>query len=502
MKEPVSQISTGTFPGTTWSRLVKGLGANAIGQALNLASKILLVPLFLTAWGANIYGEWLVLYSLVAYVSLTDLGGQVYLVNKLTQAYASQEIDLFRKLLHSGLALFVSFPTIALAFMILILWLYPIERTLGIVETTHTITVVVASLLGAQFLIALPQGLLLGIYRAVGLMSRGVMFGNLIILVQMVFTAVGLLVGADMMMIAILQILPYGIVVGLVLVDLNKKVPNICIFSLQHASYSLMKTFIRPSLHFFSIQISQLLSIQGTILVAGALLGSVQVVIFSALRTIANSIKQLLGLLSHTAWPELTRLDIERDDKRLLELFRFVLRSSLVGSAAFFIIFHFWGETIFQLWLGKALTYNQQAMDLILLYVIQLVFWTACSHVLMAVNHHEDLARSLALSSLFTIVLSYIGGAYWGVVGMVSGMILADILVPLWFVPLLLWKYCQRFDFLFIAAEVWPIAVCIITTTFIPWSAVLILFCLMFWWWKCLPTAMTKQRHSEGLASK
>jgi len=94
------------FPGSIRSRLVKGFGANVIGQGLNVASKILLVPLFLQAWGTNVYGEWLVLSSFVAYLSLTDLGGQVYIVNRLTQAYSCQDTQLFRKSLHSGMVNF------------------------------------------------------------------------------------------------------------------------------------------------------------------------------------------------------------------------------------------------------------------------------------------------------------------------------------------------------------------------------------------------------------
>ncbi|GJL49246.1 lipopolysaccharide biosynthesis protein [Candidatus Nitrospira salsa] len=495
-------ISARIFPGTTWSRLVKGFGANAIGQVLNVASKILLVPLFLTAWGANIYGEWLVLSSLVAYLSLTELGGQVYIVNRLTQAYASQDFELFRKSLHSGLALFLYLPAAALLLLIIVLGLYPIEHTIGITETSHAMTVMIASLLGAQFLIALPQGLLLGIYRAIGLLPRGVMFGNLIILTHMVFTSGGLLFGANMLGIAALQILPYGIVVGMVIVDLKKQLPDIATLSLQHSSYSVMRTFLRPSLHFFSIQVSQLLSIQGTILVAGALLGSVQVVVFSALRTIANAIKQLLGLLSHTAWPEFTRLDMEGDYEKLHELFRFLLRSSLFGAFVFFIIFHFLGEEIFQLWLGETLTYNQNAMDLILLYVMQLVLWTACSHVLMAVNQHEGLARTLALSSLFTVSLSYTGAQYFGLIGMISGMILADALLPLWFVPRLLFKYCNRFNLLFISKEVCPIILTSITMMMFPWSVVLSIFCLGLWWLRCLPNTTNNLRHTESLDSQ
>ena len=96
-------------------RLIQGIGANFLGQIINLASRVLLVPLFLTAWGAEVYGEWLLLTSIVAYLSLTDLGGQLYIVNRLTQAYAQGDIPLFRKILHTGLSLFLIIPLVAFA---------------------------------------------------------------------------------------------------------------------------------------------------------------------------------------------------------------------------------------------------------------------------------------------------------------------------------------------------------------------------------------------------
>ena len=81
-----------------------------MGQAINIASKIVLVPLFLLAWGADIYGEWLLLSSMVAYLSLTEMGSHLYIVNRMTQAYAHRDNDQFRKILHTGLALFLIIP--------------------------------------------------------------------------------------------------------------------------------------------------------------------------------------------------------------------------------------------------------------------------------------------------------------------------------------------------------------------------------------------------------
>src|SRR5215210_4437181 len=91
-------------PGTLLQRLSKGIGAFSVGQVINLALRVLLPPLFLKAWGADVYGEWLVLSSFVAYLSLTDMGGQMYIFNRLTESYAQGDISLFRRTLHTGLA--------------------------------------------------------------------------------------------------------------------------------------------------------------------------------------------------------------------------------------------------------------------------------------------------------------------------------------------------------------------------------------------------------------
>ena len=70
-------------------------------------------------------------------------------------------------------------------------------------------------------------------------------------------------------------------------------------------------SFIKPSLHFFLIQLSQAFSIQGTVLVVGMVLGPVQVVLFSTMRTIVNLIRSFFEQVSHAAWPEMTRLDAQ-----------------------------------------------------------------------------------------------------------------------------------------------------------------------------------------------
>jgi O-antigen/teichoic acid export membrane protein len=468
-------------------RLIQGIGANFLSQIINLASRVLLVPLFLTAWGVKVYGEWLLLTSMVAYLSLTDLGGQLYLVNRLTQAHALGDLPQFRKTLHTGLALFLILPlAVFLGFLGLML-VFPPGSLLQITITSRQVVFLVLAILAFQFVFSLPQGILLGVYRSVGLLPRGVMLTNIMQLLALILVALGLWLHGGLPAIACLQLLPYlgvGLVAGW---DLNRRFPQFRLFSLRDADLSLGLTFIRPSLHFFGIQMSQAFSIQGTVLVVGMLLGSVQVVVFSTMRTIVNLIRSFFELPSHAAWPELTRLDAQGEEEKFFLLFRAIFRATLIAAVIFMAIFHFWGENIYHVWLRKTVPYQQRVMDLFLIYMGEYLVWFTCCHPLMATNRHRTLAKMLLVSSLLNLGLAYLGGWHLGLPGVILGMIAGDLLLPFWFVPYLLNRYQPRFSGWFFIKEMAPLILSLIVFLTLPWSAPLVMAVLVIWWWQCLP---------------
>ncbi|MFT5284217.1 MAG: O-antigen/teichoic acid export membrane protein, partial [Planctomycetota bacterium] len=80
------------------------------------AGQLVLVPIFLRAWGEARYGEWLTLSAMAAQIALVDFGVQTYVVNRLNQNYARGEIDQYNRVLHS--ALYWSLALAAVAFVI------------------------------------------------------------------------------------------------------------------------------------------------------------------------------------------------------------------------------------------------------------------------------------------------------------------------------------------------------------------------------------------------
>jgi O-antigen/teichoic acid export membrane protein len=468
-------------------RLFKGVGANFLGQLINTVSRIVLVPLFLLAWGPDIYGEWLLLASLVAYLSLTEMGAQLYIVNRMTQAYAHRDHEQFCTILHTGLALFLIIPLAVFILFVAVIAFFNPASFLHITQTGHATVILVLAILAFQIVLSLPQSVLLRVYFAVEMLPRGVMLLNFMQLINLILLAGGLWLRWGMVAIAVLQLIPYGLVAGIALVDLNRKFPQFKILSLGHADLASGLSFIKPSLHFFLIQLGQAISLQGTVLVVGMLMGPIQVVLFSTLRTLVNLIRKFLDQLSHAAWPELTRLDAQADREKFLALFRIILRSTLMATIFFIIIFHFYGGYIYQFWLRKTVPFDQPVMDLFLIYIGQFIFWLACSHPLEATNRHHTLAKVLFISAILSITLAYLGGRHLGLPGVVLGMIIGDLVLPFWLVPYLLHGYQARFSFSFFAAELAPYGGSLAILTLIPWLALVVVPGLLFWWLRALP---------------
>ena len=458
-----------------FDRIVKGIGANLIGQIVNFANRILLVPLFLHTWGVEKYGEWLALTSVAAYLSLTDFGAQLYIVNRLTQLYAQQNWDEYRKVLHTGLALFMVVPAVFMVLFDLVApWIS--SSTLGIRETPHADVVWILFILSLQFAMSFPQGLLLGVYRSIGRYPTSAMLGNAIQLLQLALIAASLWRGKGMIWLALVQMIPLLAVTAWTVRDLRRLLPECNIGSWKEAGLTMALSFAKPSMHFLSIQVSMALQLQGTLLIVSSLLGSVQVVLFSTTRTVSNLARQFLGAVSHSVWPEMTRLDAENNKQRLFELFSMTMRVTLLMAAVCVIGAHYLGKEAFHFWLGEKINYRVEVMDLFMLYLFESLFWTSCSHVLMATNNHFFLSKLSLAGSILSIILSFALGKISGLYGVLFGMTLGDLLLPAWMVPLLLYRYDSRYSLAFYLRELLPVCFGILVAICAPVAAIPMIF--------------------------
>ncbi len=471
----------------TPTRILKGVWALSLGVGINLVARIAYPPLFLRAWGVELYGEWLVLSSAVLYLLLSDFGGQLFITNRLNELHAKGDRAGFEKWLHTGMAMFIVVPITVLLLFLAIVAFFPWWSAVSVVRTPHLVVFWVLAALAFQVCASLPLGIVMGVYRAVGMLPRSAMLNNLNQILQLVLISAGLLAGTRMVGIAFLHMLPVIVVVIIALRGLNRLHPELNVLSLKSADRRLVRQFIRPSGHFFSIQISQALTVQSVLLIVGAMLNSAHVVLYSTLRTVVNSIRQVLAILVNSVWPEMTRFYAREEPQKLVVLFRVVLRITLAAAVVFIILFHYFGTEIFRLWLGRDVGYEQILMDLFLVYVFQLVIWTSCSNVLMSINRHHEISILLLVSSLLTVIFVYAGGKTYGLGGVIAGLIVADVVLPLWAVPALLIRYVPGFSYRFFILELAPVCATLALVLLTLWSVPIVIIGLFIWVVRGLP---------------
>ena len=77
---------------STLRRLASGLGANGYSQLVTIVVQLMGVPIFLNAWGPRLYGEWLILFAIPAYFSISDLGFSQSAANDMTGRVARHDV--------------------------------------------------------------------------------------------------------------------------------------------------------------------------------------------------------------------------------------------------------------------------------------------------------------------------------------------------------------------------------------------------------------------------
>ncbi|NUO08523.1 MAG: lipopolysaccharide biosynthesis protein [Candidatus Brocadia sp.] len=431
----VDRISTFSATPKIISRL--GLGAFAVylGQGITIFGQLAVVPLFLKAWGAQLYGEWLVIFTVVAYISLLDFGMQMYVVNRLNQCYSTRQLNDYTCILHSALTLYIFVAVVAGCLIAIAVFVAPIEQWLNFELMDHATTAVVALLLAIQLISAIPQGLITGLYRTFQEFPRGVMLANFQRTSVFGLTALVLLAGGSVIHVAAIQLIPLVSVIAFVLYDLRKRHPEIKI-GFSQSDWKSAITFLGPSLLFFLIQISVAFTLQGSIIVVSTFAGSAYVAIFVIHRTLTNLIRQIIGSLNSVLWPELTTLEAHGDYSRLRVTHRSLVKMAFAVCVFAGIWLHFVGRDIIELWTLGSIPFDQRLLDVFLLYLVFQTPWLCSSVFPAAFNRHRNLAICYILAAILGLGLALILVQYLGIVGVALGLLIADILLCGWFIPL------------------------------------------------------------------
>jgi len=414
-------------------RLLRGLGATALGPIVTAVIQLATVPCLLHFWGAAKYGDWLVLSAIPSYLGLSDLGFGDASGSDMTMRVASGDRAAAIETFQSSLVLLSVVSLVVAATAATAVWHVPWQQWLRLATLSDVHASAVVLVLGIYVLVSQQCGILESGFRCDGNFATGNLGGTLIRVVESAAgTIIGALTGSLLWAAAAYLIsrvagtLAYGMV-------LRKKNPWLSL-GFSCARFSRIKELAAPAFGFVALPLSNAISIQGFTLVIASVLGSVAVTEFSTLRTLSRVNFQLTTVIAWALWPELSRAFGAGNLPLARKLHRHAYQAALALSVAAGLALCFFGPALYSHWIRNAVRFDANTFHILLLVTLVNSLWFTSSVVLMSTNAHHRITLAYVGLSLVSMGLGRILLARQGLSGTAIALLLIE--VPMTFIVL------------------------------------------------------------------
>ena len=404
-------------------RLLKGIGANLYGQVIVAFTQFAGVPILLHAWGIHTYGQWLILFAIPGYLSMTDLGFSVSAANDMTAQVARGNRGEALAVFQSINALIVGTSVTVFIVTTTLVWTLPLGKWLHLGTLSPDAVRFVLLLLCTDVLIKLYDGINHAGFRANGEYALHTAITNTTPFVQQVVVWTIALAGYDPLVAAMGYFVVRIIVVPSTAIFLAAR-HRWLKFGFSNGNLGELRRLIRPALANLAMPLAQSFNIQGMVLAVAFTLGPTAVVVFSTTRTLTRIVLQAVAVVSHAAEPEFASLSGRQDTGLIRSLYVQTMRISLWLAIAAITGLAVAGGPFLKLWTHGAVSLNFFLFVPLLLTVLSSAIWNQALAMLKATNQHLTAAVWFATSTGSAVLIALISLHFTHFIGFAGAALL------------------------------------------------------------------------------
>lgn len=414
--------------GVASRRLLRGFGASALYPVVTAIIQVLTVPIFLRSWGPGLYGEWLVLITVPQYLALSDMGFGSVAGNDMTMRVAANDRDGALCSFQSAWVMICAISTAFGVLAILAVYLLPLRRWLHLVTLRPGELHGVLLLLIIYSMLTLQSTLASSGFRCDGHYALGTVLLNFLRLAEAVGTAVIVMFGAGPFLVASFMVATRLVGHFSLCLILRRCSPWIS-WGIARSRRSAIREMAQPATAFMAFPLGNAMSIQGTLIVIGVVLGPIAVTTFSTLRTLARLGLMIVETVRQSIWPELSAAFGTRNWAYARKLHGKGCQAAvlLCGSAVLFFVF--FGRRVYIIWTHGVLSFNATLFHILLAVVLANSLWYASSAVSLACNAHRKIAGVLLASTMLSLPLAYFLMPKFGLLGPALTLVAVDIVM-------------------------------------------------------------------------
>lgn len=411
-------------------RIRRGIAANIFGQVVSVAIQLAMLPVLLANWGVAVFGVWTLISVVPAYLGMADLGFTTAATSKMAMAIGRGDEDGARRTFQGVLVLNLGLSIVGILAAAAILYVWSAEAlSFGHVVDGVTIKFAVLFFVVATFF-SLGWNAVAGTLKADGQYALATVYSDSIRLMDCVASLVvaGLFhgdiaqVAASMMIVRVLAAL-----IGMVMV--RRRVAWVR-YSLVGVDLRELKSLARPALAVLAIPIGYSLSLQGMILVVGALIDVRAVALYSATRTVGRLSSQAVALANHASMPELARAAGANDWGRAGRLIWLNILAAAIVAVLFLAGVNLIGPQLIHLWSGGHLEPGRMLLLMISAACAVQAMSNASGNMLIALNSHDRYAYAFLAMAMLGVGAAFVVAPPFGLTGVaVSGVVIELVML-------------------------------------------------------------------------
>ena len=416
------------------NRIGRNLSASFVARFSSSLHRVAIVPLFIWFLGPPRYGEWLVLSAIPSWLTLSNISLGSVAGNAIALRVAEGRLVDARRAYSSALAAITGLSLCGLGIVFATACYFaaaPIA-TGGGGLSADSLTAIL--LLSASILVSFFAELFTTRLRAVGKAHVGIGLSATLPWLEAGFSALALWVQPTQPTFTSLAaaILASRVVYNCIAWASSRHAHPELYFCRQDVHAAEMPALLQKGLAYQAFPLGHALVNQGLLLVVNAVLGPIAVVVFGTARTLARIGTQIMEVINHSIWPEMSLLLGGGHLQQATAVHRAAVASTLATGFASVAFAALLGPWIFGVWtLHRLPPVTHSLMAIFALSILAQSMWHASFFVHLAANKHEGAALRFVAGAILAVALCYplakIGGLY-GAAG--SPLILDALMIP------------------------------------------------------------------------
>ena len=392
--------------GSVVKRVISGSLASWMRIGVTIFSQIIAVPIFLHYWSIETYGAWILVQSIVSFLTIFDIAHQNYLGNEFLKI-GKQNREEIAVIFSTGMlvAAIVSIFTFTIVCVLtlsgtLSQWVGINAAIAQAFETSVLLTC------GTWTLSITYSGLLGRVLYPFGYFPLSAWSGVLFAIVSTVASVVAVHLGAGLVIATVVTCVATFLCHSLLTIIFLKIARQEKLLSTR---FEMNKGFLR---FYASIALGfqsglEILRQQGVRFILLPLSGMSQMIAFSTMRTGANLALQGLGTITSPLMPELMAFLGNRDQHRTESAFSVIWLMLCVVLVPAVLVVQYLAPTLFPIWIQGKIEFDPILFALLSLTVL---VYALAQPAIAVVNGNNLLREQVTISTLATVAT--VGGIY------------------------------------------------------------------------------------------